>query len=487
MPDNRMVIGYLRESNAEGADPESQKRDIRALAARDQHDPATIVWRDDWGRSGSGRQNRPAFRKMREDIDAGNVSVIYARSVDRLTREGLTEGMAFVAFARLRDVRVVTEREGELTIDPDSQSVWQTAAPFLTAAEESRLGRLRARSARSTRMRSIEAHRASCSLVLCPDTLHWDGRRPYGATPGEDLPAVIAAFREARSFAGAATLLNDRNVRSQRGGRWEETTVRRIIRWAAEHGLLTDVTLPRVRSRGRRLYAVHALSGLVRCPHDSTLLTSTWRTTRSGREVGLFCRVGRSSSSHPRPYSVPQAVIFEYVRRVTDTLTGRVASPDQSADVAAMEALRIQRRNAVLALSFSDSADTSELEQRITDLTEQLARLEAATSVVVDWTTGVDWTLAPGDLNARLRSIISAVRLDARFRPVGIDWTVEPVIIEPGVPTLVDDGVPMVIAGAKPGAWRTGSVGAEGLTGFGESATVRPADPASGSTEESAS
>ena len=205
----RIVAGYLRESAGDtlnDAEREGQRLTIRRLAERDGINPESVVFYDDWGYAGS-RIDRPAYVRLRGDIGEGRVTVVYARSVDRLGRN-VDEGIAFEDFAQLRGARVVTDRDGERTIDPDEQNVLVRYIPHLVAAEESRLGRARAREARRTRLRNIEAHRAECTMgVTCQDRRHWDGRPPYGVRPGESLQALLDAFEEAGSYQGAARLL----------------------------------------------------------------------------------------------------------------------------------------------------------------------------------------------------------------------------------------------------------------------------------------
>jgi hypothetical protein len=59
------------------------------------------------------------------------------------------------------------------------------------------------------------------------------GALPYGedpTRPDEDVDAVMTAFGKARSFLGAAKLLNAAgNVPARHGGRWSATSVARIV------------------------------------------------------------------------------------------------------------------------------------------------------------------------------------------------------------------------------------------------------------------
>lgn len=63
----------------------------------------------------------------------------------------------------------------------------------------------------------------------------------YGAWPGEDPAAVIAAWRETGSFAAAGRLLDKRGVPTRKGGLWQWSMVRWIVELA---GLLPDKPQP---------------------------------------------------------------------------------------------------------------------------------------------------------------------------------------------------------------------------------------------------
>ncbi|HJP89171.1 MAG TPA: recombinase family protein [Candidatus Limnocylindrales bacterium] len=462
-----IIAGYLRESAGDPSNDgerEGQRIDIRRLAEHDGLDPARITWYDDWGRSGSGRQKRRAFNRLREDIDAGNVSVIYARSVDRLTREGLNEGMAFVAFCRIKGVRVVVQREGELTIDPDTVSVWQMAAPFLTAAEESRLGRVRARSARATRLRNRAEHIAGCNLGDdCPEALHWDGVQPYGTLPGEDVQAVLDAFLEAGSYSGATLILNARGVTPRRGNHWESTSVIRVVKRAAKARRL-GVKLPTRKHRGSPTLAVHTFARLIRCPHDGSYLTATKRTDRKGPAVGYFCRLGRTSASrcprhgvlvtrhpdltwqcpeghvlrryevvgdHPSPWSVSEHVILTWARDALGTAFFRdelkVRQPDIARDVTALR----EKRTRLGQVFVDEVIDEVTYRAALAGLDAELARLNGIERASVTFRLGIDWSLPARELNEGLRDLLYSIQLDDRMRPVGAVWLREPTLPHP--------------------------------------------------------
>ncbi len=57
-------------------------------------------------------------------------------------------------------------------------------------------------------------------------------RTMYGAWPGEDRAAVIAAYREVGTFAGAGRLLDKQGVPTRKGAPWQPQMVAWIVELA---------------------------------------------------------------------------------------------------------------------------------------------------------------------------------------------------------------------------------------------------------------
>ncbi|MFN8630249.1 MAG: recombinase family protein [Chloroflexota bacterium] len=467
----RFVAGYVRESSGDtlnDAEREGQRIDIRRLAARDGHNPETIVWFDDWGYSGT-RRDRPAYVRLRADIGEGRVEVVYARSVDRLGRDE-AEGIDFENFARIKGTRVVTDRDGERTANPDDTNVLVRYIPHLIAAEESRLGRVRARAARATRVRNIEAHVSECpwqgpgtATEMCATPQrHFDGVAPYGVLAGEDIEAVFAAFADTGSYQGAARRLNAMGVPPRRGLQWESTTVMRVIARGSASG---RIVLPSRRARRHRTVATHIFARLLVCPHDGSILTATFRSVRGGRDVTYFCRQGRQAAArcrdhgelvirradwrwdcpaghllgrfdvvgdHPRPWSVPEHIVLAWAKAATANVMGhtphlvhegivRVADTDE----AAVARLKEQRRRVVGAHIRLDIGD-EERDALLAALDADIEALQGAQRATATWALGIDWGMATGALNARLREVLHSVRLGPDMRPIAGVWLRQP-------------------------------------------------------------
>ena len=196
----RYAACYIRESSEDQSiEPEraheGQRLDCRHLAERDGYDPAALVEYDDWGRSGAAGKARPAQDRLIADMAAGRVAVVYARSEDRFMRD--MAGMAiFDQTAREHGVRIVTEREGDITGEDEDTGFLQRTTRRMFAEHESRTAKLRRRKGLATQRRRIDAHIATgCpGYHVCGDWKdHQIGQPLYGAKPGEDIAVVVHA------------------------------------------------------------------------------------------------------------------------------------------------------------------------------------------------------------------------------------------------------------------------------------------------------
>lgn len=458
LPTPRIVYGYVRESNADNSTPEAQEYHLRQMAERFGFDPAAVTIVVDWGISGA-RTDRPGWLRIQADAEADRVEAVLAVSTDRLGRD-VEDYMRVEAILFLHGVRIITGNEGERRAN---RSVIERYLQPLMAQQYHEDAVQRGLRAKATRARRREAHRAECTQgAFCTERAHWDGRMPYGVTDDDDPQVVIDAFLQRGSYNATAVLLNEMNFpppgRGVKG--WEAITVQRIIerveRLSRER--LEGMRLPRSRTRRRGVptLATHTFARLVRCPHDNRVLTATYRADRAGKRTGYFCRLGRTTSTHPKPYSISERALMEFAVPAADAVLGLVAD-DSAYDPRAVEALEEQRRNVGRAVAHG--LPDSEADEMLASINAELARWEAVRTSGETWSIGIDWgfgaTLPPdwdwtqatdpevlrslrettpaeerrraSAVNARLRDVMSRIILSPEtFQPVGIVWLRQP-------------------------------------------------------------
>jgi DNA invertase Pin-like site-specific DNA recombinase len=171
---------------------------------------------------GTGRGGRrKSWRRLRERIDAGEVSVLYAYSLSRLARSS-QELLALAESCAANGVVIRLAKEGTLDWSSPHGRLYLTvlaaAATFETEVASER-GRDRTQAAR--------------------DQGKYIGRPPFGYTFDEDgsltndpdtypvVEDVVAAMNRVGTYRGDAKDLKARKVPARQGGRWTGESVAR--------------------------------------------------------------------------------------------------------------------------------------------------------------------------------------------------------------------------------------------------------------------
>jgi DNA invertase Pin-like site-specific DNA recombinase len=405
----RIAAAYIRESEADAnTDKEGQLIDCRLVAAREHIDPASLVVYDDWNRSGSESARRPAQDLLINDIRAGRVGIIVARSLDRMMRSTVRMAEMY-RLCEKHGTRIVTLREGEMREDNPSQ--WIARQSIMTAAEyESRVAKVRARAAVATKKRNGIPQ----------------GRAKYDA---DTTDAVLAAYDAAGTFLGAVKALTTAGVPSMLGGKpnprgngssygWNVRTVGRIIRRERPG-------MPAKARQGDRGPAHrHLLSGLLTCACGATLSSMP---RPGGHQVGYYCRKAHGDASHSRPYVVSERFLMPWIKEEIARLIIPDAVTLATDNAAQRDALagRLERANDLFVIGPKAGGWTRERRDAEAAAVQiELDRLGAAEAVVN--VPAIDWTWAPADVNAILRAILERVDLGPDMRPLpdGALWRV---------------------------------------------------------------
>lgn len=398
------AYAYLRKSSvrdpARDLSPAAQEAAVRELAGR--HDDAEqLVVLSDMDKSGRlGRDKRPGYAALLEAIEGGRATAVYSYSLSRLGRS-VTELSRLIADCDARRVPV--------RLYADSMDT-TTASGRLLANVLGSVAQFEAEVA-SERVRA--AHAAKLARGEPIGTAH-----PFGERDGEDAAAVLAAFREAGSYSGAAKLLNERGItpRNSKRGWWPSAVavvVKRLDRTIVIRGSTrgasaggTDFTLAR----------------LLTCPTCGTRLSGT-RDRLDGPNRGRVryaCRLG-SVTPHKR-VSISEHLILPAIRDEA----ARLMTPEEievGRDDAGQRADLEARRERILDLYEAGHVDRAERERRMAAVNEQIGALDTR-SIVRD-VPSVDWSWPPRELNVVLRALFERIELDPEtFQPRSFTWTV---------------------------------------------------------------
>jgi len=404
------AYAYLRKSSVH--DPsrevsyEMQEAAVRALASRYGDDNDALVLLSDWDKSGKlGPDKRPGYRALLDAIESGQATAVYSYSLSRLARS-VQELSRLIADCARRDIPVRLDRDH---VDTSTASGKLLANVLSSVAQfESDIASERVRGANASKV----ARGESLSTA-----------RSYGDEAGDDTAAVIAAFREAGSFSGAAKLLNARNVKTT--GRQRRASGDRQVWWHSTVSVVVKRLDPSIGNRRpTRGYAAggtdFVLARLLRCPTCGTMLTGT--KDRGGKRIRYSCRLG-TSLPHARisvtEHLIMPAIVAEAARV---SLPGQVQMAEAaSSERAALDA----RKTRILDLFEAGHIDRADRERRLSAVQEALERLDDRKIVAAIPT--LDWTWPPRQVNTVLRALFSTIDLDkTTFQPAptGFQWTV---------------------------------------------------------------
>lgn len=222
----RAVVGYCRvsteEQAREGISLAAQEARIRAYCVANELPLAEVLV--DAGGSGKSLQ-RPALQALLGRLRAGQVSAVVILRLDRLTRR-TRDLLALVEDDfRHHQVRLISLSE-QLDTQSPAGMMMLTVLGGLAQMERELIG-----------------ERTKDALAQKRARGDWLGGTPLGCSrasegglvleSGPEADAVgfiLTARKEGATFRGIAESLRDRGFRTQRGGSWHDSTVRKV--WA---------------------------------------------------------------------------------------------------------------------------------------------------------------------------------------------------------------------------------------------------------------
>jgi DNA invertase Pin-like site-specific DNA recombinase len=321
------AYGYIRKSvvhdPARMLSPQTQEAAIRSLAAK--HGDEDVVVLSDLDVSGKkDRTKRRGWDELLRAVEGGQASAVYAYSLSRFARS-VSQLAEFFDLCDRQKVAVRIERDQIDTSTATGKLVGNVLASL--AQFESDVASERVKDA------------FAAKRVRDPG---WSGpgARSYGERPGEDPSVVVAAFREAGSFDGAARLLNARGFPARgaaKGGVWHGTTISGVVRRADPDAVSPATT--RGAAAGRRNYRLARLLACGQCGHFMTPSLD-----RRRGEVRYYCNWAKVTP-HGRAWVSEKnliAAVRDEAQHVAKLFEGRVpkGSAEDEAKAKALDAKR---------------------------------------------------------------------------------------------------------------------------------------------------
>ena len=397
----RTPVAYLRKSRViderNGVSWEVQEAKVRELAAKFGDNGLRLLILSDWNASGRKGKARPGYRRLVEMVDRGEAGAVYSYNMARLSRS-TSDLLELVNLADQRGVpvRLVADQFDTTTA---------TGRMLLTvlAAVDEMTADLASEHARD----AVAARRARGDRI---------GHPFYGERPGEDVGAVLAAYNDAGSVAGAARLLNGRGVPTRMGGPWATVSVREI--------LIRLGAMPHRPRPGAKARAPLVFYGLLRCHCGHTLTGSRYRNGSDPTYCGYKCHRARTVPGHG-PGSIPEKRMLEWAQAEAARLRAPEAVEMEAVSREAERSALAARRARIVDMYEAGDLPRDEYQRRMRVVVEAETRLAdqelAATIVTVP---AIDWTWPPEAINRVLRALWSEVTMDADMNPIRAEWLV---------------------------------------------------------------
>jgi DNA invertase Pin-like site-specific DNA recombinase len=387
------AYGYIRKSVVHDPSrmlsPEMQEAEIHKLASYNGHDDILIL--SDLDVSGTkDRTRRPGWNEVLTAIEAGECKDLYSYSMSRLARS-VDQLSAVRKLCTAHGVGLHLVREKVDTASASGRLYWNLQSSFEEFWADVTSERVKD---------AFAVKRANDPTWTGP------GQPPYGAREGEDPKVVVAAFREAGSFDGAARLLNSRGVPSRfsKGHYWSGSVVRGVVKAHAP-----DEVGPMVRrgaKAGRRSFR---FAQLIECSTCHKPLTGS-RDAR-GRDVRYACSRARVIP-HVRGWvnesKLLPVVKAEAGRAGIAVRRLQVGSADDEAALAALA----EKRGRILENYDDGLYDKPTRDTRLATLADEESKLTSRRWIKrISLPPDVE-TDDPARINAYLRRLFSRVTVD---------------------------------------------------------------------------
>ena len=387
------AYGYIRKSVVHDPtrmlSPEMQEAEVRKLAAYNGHDDIVIL--SDLDVSGTkDRTRRPGWDQVLTAIEAGECKDLYSYSMSRLARS-VDQLSAVRKLCTAHGVGLHLVREKVDTSSASGRLYWNLQSSFEEFWADVTSERVKD---------AFAVKRANDPTWTGP------GQPPFGAREGEDPKIVVAAFREAGSFDGAAKLLNSRGVPSRfsKGHYWSGSVVRGVVKAHAP-----DLVGPIVRRGSKAGNHSFRFNQLIECSTCHKPLTGS-RDARRG-DVRYACSRARQIP-HIRAW-VNESKLLPVVKAEAGlaAVFAKRAQVGSAEDEAAMAALAAKRTRILENYDdgLYDKATRDERLAAVADDESKLTTRRWIKRVALPPDVEAD---DPRKVNAYLRRLFSRVTVD---------------------------------------------------------------------------
>lgn len=399
---------YMRKSSvrdlAKDVSPETQEREVRALAARHGDDGGALVMLSDWDVSGRAKytQKRTSYLQLIEAIGSGDCCAVYSYSLSRLGRSA-TELSKLFDLCKEHGVPI------RLVADVVDTS---TASGRMMAGMLAQISQFEAdiASERILAMYATKRERAEKQGLDPRDAVRTAKR--YGESAGEDADLVLRVFRETGSYSKTARRLNEMGVKPRSSETW----------WASSVGVVVERLDPEIaakpKGRGHPKGGTNfVLAKLLTCPMDSATLTgSSLPLPKGGRVTRYACRHGEAVK-HLR-VSIAEHLILPAIEEEAAYYRDpheRMGPEGLATRRANLEA----RRQRVVESRLDGLLSRPDAARQVAEIDAELARMSTRPKRDLRLVAG----RTPKELNAILRSLFERIDLDpATFQPVHFEW-----------------------------------------------------------------
>jgi DNA invertase Pin-like site-specific DNA recombinase len=416
-------FAYLRKSSvrdeSKDTSPETQEREVRALAARHGDVIADSSMLSDWDVSGRAKYTakRTNYLRLVTAIETGQVSAVYSYSLSRLGRSVAELSRFFdLCGASKVPVRLVVD-----SVDTSTASgrllanVLGSVAQFEAEVSSERILAMydtkRARAAEQG-LDPRDAVRTSRRYGEQRTVVDRDGK-PQVHGEGEDGELVLRVFRETGSYSRAARRLNEMGVKPRSSASW----------WASSVGVVVERLDPEIaarpKARGHRKGGTNfVLAKLLRCPMDGAMLTgASLPLPKGGRVTRYVCRHGEAVK-HPR-VSIAEHLILPAIEEEAARYWNpdeHDASPDRAA---ARTAELVARRQRIVEARLDGLVPRDDARRQVAEIDSELNRLVEPKRPDLRLPAG----MSPKEINASFHALFERVDLDpVTFQPVNFVW-----------------------------------------------------------------